>query len=145
MKLPSRKRCSGGFEIAIAAWIITAITMGCGIKAAPVPPNRSSLTTVTALKGRLEDNRVTLTWPNSGGNASYLVLRATSDPAKPCPGCPLVFQTIGTAKIDPATESVTYSELVASGFVYTYKVQPVGSAGDRGSDSNMVVIDRSAQ
>jgi hypothetical protein len=42
-------------------------------------------------------------------------------------------------------QNATFSEQVSAGFVYTYKVRPVGSGGDQGQDSNAVIIDRSVK
>jgi len=122
---------------------------GCGRKAPPVPPRRAPLPPVTGLIGRLEGDVVTLTWrrdPAAGATRGYIVLRAQTSAANPpCAGCPLIFQTAGELSGDRGAETIEFSESVLPGFIYTYKVQPVGSAGDRGQDSNRVIIDRSAE
>lgn len=122
---------------------------GCGKKAPPVPPKRPPLPQVTALKGRLEGDTVYLNWrsePVDRGVRGYVVLRAQSSAASPpCPGCPLVFQKAGVVSSEHADGAFEFAEPVPEGFIYTYKVQPVGSSGDRGQDSNSVIVDRSGK
>jgi hypothetical protein len=102
---------------------------------------------VTTLEGRLEGDDIRLSWrPGESvkGIKAYAILRSQVDPAKPpCPGCPRVFQRVGQVTPDPKAEAVRFSEPTAPGFIYTYKVQPVGSSGESGPESNAVSIDRS--
>lgn len=122
---------------------------GCGKKAPPVPPKRPPLPQVTELKGHLQGDTVTLTWraaPAAAGIRGYVVLRAQVSASGPsCPGCPLVFQKAGVVNSDQGTGELAFSEPVPAGFIYTYKVQPVGSSGDRGPSSNRIIIDRSGR
>jgi hypothetical protein len=50
---------------------------------------------------------------------------------------------VGRITVDAATQVVEYKENVADGFIYTYKVQRIGGAGDKWPASNAVVIDLS--
>ncbi len=136
------------FNVALL-FLLIGLPWACGRKAPPVPPQRRELPQVTELKGNLSGDTVTLLWPAaplSAGIRDYAVLRAQSDPSKPtCPGCPMIFQRVATRPAAPNADQMEYSEQVADGYVYTYKVQPVGIAGEPGPDSNAVVIDRSSR
>ncbi len=143
---------SGGTRGSFWAWLLCALmlattTAGCGKKGPPVPPDHTPLAQVTSLKGRLEGDSVHLNWrPGDTGRGikEFVVLRSQVDPAKPpCPGCPQIFQRVGTVAPDPLTQTAQFTESTAAGFIYTYKVQPVGASGERGPDSNTVTIDRS--
>lgn len=131
----------------LCAFMLSMATAGCGKKGPPVPPGHTPLAQTTSLKGNLEGDSVHLNWrpgDTAGGIKEYVVLRSQVDPAKPpCPGCPHVFQRVGTVAPDPLTPSVHFTEPAAPGFIYTYKVQPVGPSGETGPDSNTVTIDRS--
>lgn len=120
---------------------------GCGVKAPPVPPQRPPMQPAEGLTGSLEGDTVILTWrhdPNVKSIDSYVVLRVQDDPAAPqCPGCPLIYQRVGTLPVDRATREVRFSETVPEGYIYTYKVRAVGATGDQGPDSKTIVIDRS--
>lgn len=133
--------------VVITGLLLTGLC-GCGKKAPPIAPARLPLPQVTELKGSLEDDTVTLVWRPAGQGGvlrSFDVLRAQSEADKPpCQGCPMIFQKVGTPAFSNDAERYIFSEAVAAGFVYTYKVQPVGSPGDQGPASNLVVIDRSS-
>jgi len=92
----------------------------------------------------MEGNRVRLTWRQGGqgqGISGYAVLRAqwaTDQP--PCDGCPLIFREVGTLVVEPDVEEIEFNDLVQVGQVYSYKVIPIGSSGDRGAASNRFVL-----
>jgi hypothetical protein len=140
------RRVISGWLAVMIGLVLTGLS-GCGKKAPPVPPRRAPLPQVSALKGHLEGDTVTLTWPSAPaavGIRGYVVLRAQVSATSPsCPGCPMVFQKAGMVNADQGTGTLAFSEPVRAGFIYTYKVLPVGSAGDRGPASNSVIIDRS--
>ena len=146
-----KARGAGAFAsfgwLLLCAVLVTTVG-GCGKKGPPIPPRSTPLPQVTTLAGRLEGDAIHLSWrPGESvkGIKSYVILRSQVDPAKPpCPGCPRVFQRVGQVAPDPKAQAVQFSEPTASGFIYTYKVQPVGASGDSGPESNAVTIDRSA-
>lgn len=142
-----RRHRPAGWLLMAAALVLAALG-GCGKKGPPVAPKSPPLPQVTELKGHLEGDTVFLSWRPAASDArikGYVVLRAQADAAKPpCPGCPRVFQKVGEPSVDGDTEAVEFSEPVPHGFIYTYKVLPVGSSGDQGPESNYVTIDRSA-
>jgi predicted small lipoprotein YifL len=143
---------SAAFRIRRIGWIAVLIslcflaTAGCGRKGPPVPPQRTPLPQATELSGRLEGDTATLTWRRPAaaqGLREYAVMRAQSKGSDPaCPGCPLVFQEAERITTDVDTDTFEFSERVPEGFIYTYKVQTVEASGDRGQDSNRVIIDR---
>jgi hypothetical protein len=131
----------------LCAILLVATFGGCGKKGPPVAPKRPALPQVTTLEGHLEGETIFLSWrPGESvkGIKAYVILRSLVNPADPpCPGCPRVFQRVGEIAPDPNAEALQFSEPAAPGFIYTYKVQPVGTTGDPGPDSNAVTIDRS--
>jgi len=132
----------------IALLMSSLVLFACGKKAPPVPPKQLPIYAPIALKGTVQGDTVILNWRASGSQrpVKYEVFRAAADAAKPaCPGCPLIFQAVGSLNVDPATETVEFKDQVIAGFIYTYKVLPVGSSGDKGPASNLLVIDRSSR
>lgn len=131
----------------LAAGLLWTGIGGCGKKGPPVAPYRQPLPQVTELQGSLEGDTVTLTWRSVERDRirHFDVLRAEYPADQPaCPGCPNVYHKVGEAVLGADADHYQFTEAVAAGFVYTYKVQPVGPAGERGPESNMVVIDRSS-
>jgi hypothetical protein len=126
---------------------MVAILGGCGKKGPPVPPKSPALPQVTSLEGHLDGDTVHLSWRLGEavqGGKEYVILRSQVDPAKPlCDGCPRIFQRVGTIAMAPEAGTLRFSEVTAPGFVYTYKVQPIGTSGEPGPESNGVTIDRS--
>lgn len=149
MRRPRNNRWLPGWAKMVAAALLLAASSGCGVKAPPVPPNRPPLPEVTELGGTLEGNEAMLAWRATGGGGdgirSFDVFRAQSraDQAS-CAGCPLIFQKVGRVELTRDADRYVFSEPVAAGFIYTYKVQPVGPGGAPGPESNRVVIDRSS-
>jgi len=145
--------CSGNrgvraWKMAMTLILLVGLALwGCGVKGPPVPPQRPPMQPADELTGSLEGDAVILTWrhdPNIKSIDSYVVLRAQDDPAAPqCPGCPLIYQRVGTVLMDRATRAFRFSETVPDGYIYTYKLRAVSSTGDQGPDSKPIVIDRS--
>lgn len=134
-------------------WIVlfvflSVVFQACGKKADPIPPKYEPVCAPVELKEKVQGDTVILSWRHSGrpGASKYTIYRAALDAAKPaCPGCPLIFQDMGSLSVDSATETVEFKDQMSSGFIYTYKVVPVGLTGDKGPASNLVVIDLSLQ
>lgn len=132
-------------------WWLTAVLLipfwvfACGLKGPPVPPRQPPLPAVTGLKGQLDNGVVTLTWQHPAdtqGVAGYVVYRAQTKLSEPdCPDCPLVFESLETLSVSEASEQIEFTQPVASGFRYTFKVRPSGPSGGQGPDSNLVVIE----
>jgi hypothetical protein len=133
-----------------AFWALAAVCLliigpwACGKKAPPIPPKRPPLPQPMALEGWREGNRVRLSWrqgQSGQGICGYAVLRAQWPADQPpCDGCPLIFKEVGTLTVEPDVEQVEFTDLIGTDFVYSYKVQPIGSSGDRGPDSNRIVM-----
>lgn len=147
MRRPDSRRYVVGWRGLLVAGLLLAVVAGCGKKGPPVAPDLPPLPRITELKGSLAGDTATLVWRCVGreNTRAFNVLRAQSPADQPaCPKCPMIFQMVGTADPGRDADHCQFSESVAAGFVYTYKVQPVGPAGDQGAESNLVIIDRSA-
>ncbi len=126
--------------------LLVTTSGGCGKKGPPVAPKHPPLPQVTTLDGRLEGDSVFLSWQPgepAKGIKGYMILRSQTDPANPpCDGCPRVFQRVGQVALESGSEQLRFSEPTLPGFIYTYKVQPLGLSGETGPESNAVTIDR---
>ena len=125
--------------------LVLTLMAGCGIKAPPVPPEKPPLPAIKNLKAVMEDNgNAKLQWQQPGQAdhvAGYLVYRSHSDPSgEDCSGCPVLFEKIG--RVDRAGEisAFDFSDTVAAGATYRYKVVPVYATGAGGPDSNIVTL-----
>jgi predicted small lipoprotein YifL len=117
---------------------------GCGRKGPPVPPQRTTPPQAIELDARIEGRTAVLTWRRSAGASDgqeYAVMMAQTKTDSVCPGCPLVFREAGRVATDSGKDAYAFnSEPLAEGYIYTFKVQPVGFAGGRGQESNRVII-----
>ena len=116
----------------------------CGRKAPPVPPKRPPLPQPMELKAWREGDTVGLSWrpgERERGVVRYTVLRSQWPvEAPPCEGCPLVFQEVGSVEAAPEVDAYTFTDRIQTDLVYSYKIEPVGSAGDRGPASRRIVV-----
>jgi hypothetical protein len=138
-------RLGDSIGVVMIAVCLCALALGaCGRKAPPVPPRRPPLPQPTALEGTRDGDTVRLTWQqgrHGQGVVRYAVMRArwpVEEP--PCDGCPLIFEEVGSVTVEPAMEEIEFEEPVAADMVYSYKVVPVGSSGERGTASNRIVL-----
>jgi hypothetical protein len=131
---------------------LTAVLMSCGKKAPPVPPQRYRPPAVSDLSYRLIDSTLRLDWTlpeiepaKKMAFGGCTVFRAnTSLSESDCPTCPPKFKSI--AELKPGTTGQTqenvvvmnYSETLARGYRYTYKVNCYPAKGGYGQDSNTV-------
>jgi hypothetical protein len=124
--------------------VLSMMIVACGVKAPPVPPKQPDLPIIQNLKATLNGQVVLLQWAQpeaTDPTAAYLIYRSVSDPdAEPCPGCPLVFEKAGRIDRSDASKSFTFSDPVAAGRAYRYKVVPVYSSGAAGRDSNLADV-----
>ena len=127
---------------------------GCGVKGPPVPPRSIPPGAVTDLTFILDQDQVTLNWSiptgkatGSAGLAGFIVFRAASPLADPvCDGCPALFRRI--AEIDfealmagnPDRKTATFQQTIEKGYQYIFKVMAISKDGQRGPDSNRVVV-----
>jgi hypothetical protein len=122
---------------------------GCGVKAPPVAPKQPPLPLVTDLNAAYSKGRVLLGWHHPGGDTpavGYQVQKSQRSLSQPqCPGCPIMFQTIGTEKLQRTLgaqrHALEFEAVAPPGYRYHFKVVPVQSSGARGPDSNVVIIE----
>jgi hypothetical protein len=122
---------------------------GCGVKAPPVAPKQPPLPSVTDLKAAHGKGRAFLDWHHPGGEShavGYHVLKSQQSVSQSeCPGCPMVFQRIGTEKLQRTLRSqrhaLEFEAAVQAGYLYHFKVVPIESSGAQGPDSNVVKIE----
>jgi hypothetical protein len=133
---------------------LNLIWIGCGKKAAPVPPRRQIPPTVRDLSYRLEKDRIELRWtiPAAKNNQSAdisgcVVLRdLTSIAESGCRSCPPTFESVTdlAPEMDEGTQKMHnemyYSESLTKGYRYIYKVKCYTKGGVSGKDSNTITF-----
>lgn len=122
---------------------------GCGVKAPPVAPEQPPMPSVMDLKAAYSNGRVLLGWHHPGGESpavGYHVLKSQRSVSQPgCPGCPIIFQRIGTEKLQRTLRTkhhaLEFEAVAQAGYLYHFKVVPIESSGAQGPASNVVKID----
>jgi hypothetical protein len=122
---------------------------GCGVKAPPVAPKQPPLPSITDLKAAYGNGRVLLGWRHPGGKSpavGYQVLKSQRSVSQPeCPGCPMIFQRIGTENLQRTLRTqphaLEFEAAAQAGYIYHFKVVPIESSGARGPDSNVVKLE----
>lgn len=127
---------------------------GCGVKAPPVPPGSIPPAAITDLTYTLDENLVTLNWSiptgkaaGSAGLAGFVIYRAATSMDDPiCDGCPALFRRIAEVDFEeliagnPDRKTVTFQQTIEKGYQYIFKVTAFSKDGQRGADSNRVVV-----
>lgn len=122
---------------------------GCGVKAPPVAPKQPPLPSITDLKAAYSKGRVLLGWHHPGGDSpavGYYVLKSQRSVSQlECPGCPMIFQRIGTENLQRTLrrqrQALEFEAAVQAGYLYHFKVVPIESSGAQGPDSNVVKLE----
>jgi hypothetical protein len=122
---------------------------GCGVKAPPVAPEQPPLPSITDLTAAHSNGRVLLGWHQPGSQSpavGYHVLKSQRSVSQPeCPGCPMVFQRIGTETLQRTLRTqrhaLEFEAAAQAGYIYHFKVVPIESSGAQGPDSNVVKIE----
>jgi hypothetical protein len=104
---------------------------------------------ITDLTAARSNGRVLLGWHHPGGESpavGYHVLKSQRSVSQPeCPGCPMIFQRIGTEKLQPILRTqrhaLEFEATAQVGYRYHFKVVPIESSGAQGPDSNVVKIE----
>ncbi len=137
----------------LALCIVGAVlTAGCGVKAPPVPPQRSRPEAVTDLSYKLADGRVTLSWtvPPAGKRkgseiAGCTVYRSKRAPeGSECIDCSAAFEPAAEVAAGKDTsdqagpQRLGYSEDLSPGAEYAYQVICRTAAGTDRQESNIV-------
>ncbi len=135
-------------------FILNGAWIGCGKKAPPVPPQRYIPLAVNDLSYRLEGHSLILNWTIPAEKitrtleiAGCTVFRAQiSIGESDCPTCPPEFKPLADLRIDGEKSTKTiqrkmsYNDLPAKGYHYTYKVNCYSKKSISGKDSNYVAI-----
>ncbi len=131
---------------------LTTVLMGCGKKAPPIAPQRFILPAVNDLSYRLTDSTLSLNWtlPETKKTkitdiAGCIVFRArTAVSESDCPTCPPKFESVAdlppgvAGQTNQNLKAMNYSEILAQGYRYTYKVNCYSATGISGKDSNTI-------
>ncbi len=129
---------------------------GCGLKAPPVAPRPAPPPAVNDLSYKMQEDTLTLNWtipkhkgkihPDLEGFWVYRSRKPLSE--SECPDCPLTFKLladIGKKALKSSAKlpkgRMTYSETLAKGYRYIYKVVAYNDSGSRFGDSNLVTFD----
>ena len=148
---PNRFFCSDGVKHSSVfyAVIVTALMIvlpACGKKGPPVPLTFAEPPVVTGLQVNLENNMAILQWPvpaweESGGDslAGFYVYRSQTALAdKECEDCPVRYKKAAEIQINNNKSSGTYSELLETGYQYSFKVSVYTDHGYEGEKSEVV-------
>jgi hypothetical protein len=130
----------------VGLWCAVLLLTGCGKKAPPVASQQRPLAAVADLRGDLRQGNVELTWshsPENWGASAYVVLRAQRELSQPeCADCPEAFQKTGsiplTRSLRKEKHTMDFSQSLASGFRYFFRVRPMYASGAQGPDSNTI-------
>jgi hypothetical protein len=129
--------------------VLVLLLTACGKKGPPVAPREKPLAAIADLNGVLSADDLKLTWrhdPDNWSATAYIVLRARQElPHPECADCPLAFEKTGSVPVARSLRkekhTLDFSQSLAAGFRYSFKVRPVTASGAQGPDSNMVLID----
>ena len=138
----------------VGLMVLTGLVMlwGCGKKGPPEPPTGSAPPHVGDLAYGISGNTLELTWsvPPTNPDArlpvtGFLIYRSQLPLLEQaCPNCPHVFKLIGDLPVrDPGTGKgekpvITFTDTIADGYRYTYKVHGYSKDGIRSETSNVV-------
>jgi hypothetical protein len=143
-----RRRC---FQFLLLI-ILNVTWIGCGKKAAPVPPRRYIPPAVKDLSYRLTGDTLNLAWtiPEAKKNkitriAGCMVFRAEiSISDSDCQTCPAKFESVADLPLEGdrpnkvMPKDMRYSESLELGYRYTYKVNCYSKKGISSKDSNYI-------
>lgn len=130
-------------------WLTAALlAASCGKKGPPQPPSGDKPPPVTDLAYSVTGNTVKLSWtiPQTTAKAKsavvgFLIFRY-QQPAyeRECPNCPVNFQQIGDvpARGQPGVTPLVFTQTIALGYRYIYKVKAYDHGGILSRDSNFV-------
>jgi len=147
---------TGSVSCRIPALLFAAVFMlmlpACGKKGPPVVPRKAALPAVTELRRQRIDDRLMLTWTLQTVNgqqrtdlAGFKVYRSRRGFSEPdCSSCPVLFERIADVPMNrpdagPGSPGVfSFSDTLAEGYRYRYKVTIYTSAGEEGPASDTV-------
>jgi hypothetical protein len=132
----------GSVRVCLPLVLLFLLTIGCGVKAPPVPPDTRP-PVIATFNHSLENATVVLSWTLAKGSPipqSYTFYRSRVSLAdKPCEGCPLVFKRLRTIPADGRT-SGEETIAVEQGYRYGFKMTATDANGLEGPDSRVLLI-----
>jgi len=143
-----------GLRWVILSVLFVGLQAGCGKKTPPVPPRRYQPPAVTDLSYQLDGQALILSWSipeTRDGDAAAPVGCFVYKAKQPlvnadCPDCSEPFSPVADLQIQKdasgkiLTRTMTYTGVLAQGFIYTYKIACYARDGGLGADSNIVNI-----
>lgn len=130
---------------------IVVFPLGCGRKAAPVPPGQVMPPVVNDLSSSIDGDILELAWtiPDEKGESvsglgGFIVYKSKTSLFKSdCKGCPVLFKRIADISIEEKdiNKKITYNETLEKGYRYIYKVTVYTKTGASGKDSNYIEFD----
>ena len=149
---PPSTRITGLGVILGACVLAGAMSVGCGIKGPPVPPERYRPAVVTDLSYKMTGDRVALRWtlPLEGDQEKNPINRCTVYRSRfaltgtDCVDCDASFKKAADVSVsqaagaDSGATSLGFDETIAPGFQYAYRVVCRTADGVSGDESNVV-------
>jgi hypothetical protein len=152
-KPPVKLKPSPAIVMLVMIWLTAAITMGgCGKKGPPEPPSGNRPPAVVNLAYSITGTTIKLSWtiPQTTDKAKspvagFLIFRY-QQPAheRECPNCPVIFKQVGDVPTrragsgQPGLAPLVFSQTIAPGYRYIYKVKAYDDEGIASRDSNFV-------
>ena len=138
--------------LACATLIISASMLsGCGRKAPPKPPRKSSPPQVIDLGYSISEDSVKLSWTipktidkdESPATGSLIYRSKQSVSEADCVNCPITFIKIEDVPVRGGVSgrpesSVVFAQTIEPGYRYIYKIKAYDDDGVAGKDSNLI-------
>ena len=135
-------------------FLVSAMTVGCGVKKPPIAPESMPPEAIADLIYEKEGNAVTLRWSVPQGEASgsaglggfYIYQGETRLSDSACKDCPVLFHRIGQLTSgdlyvnDSQLSTASFTVTLVPGFQYQFKVVVFAEDGLISPDSNRVSI-----
>ncbi len=137
----------------LAVVLLFCMTLGCGKKGPPKPPETYPLPVVKNLDKDIINGWLSLHWPipdEKGGPplSGFYVLRSkTSADEEKCDNCPKIFKRVADIAMDDNTyvnmaqRRVVYRETMEKGYSYIYKVVCYSKRSGQSKESDVVAFE----
>ncbi len=152
-KPPAKLKPAIAIAITAVIWLAAALIIwGCGKKGPPKPPSGNKPPQVRDLGYSVSDNTIKLSWtvPKTTEKAKspvdgFLIFRF-QQPAqeRECFNCPVIFKQVGDVPArragpgQAAPAPLVFTQTIAPGYRYIYKVKAYDDGGTASRDSNFV-------
>jgi predicted small lipoprotein YifL len=133
----------------IAVLAIICLVLSCGKKGPPEPPTGDKPPAVSDLGYRISATTIKLSWTvppttekATSPVAGFLIYRNQESLAlEECANCPVIFKPVGdvpSPRAEALDRPVVYTQELAPGYRYIFKVRAYDEDGMPGGDSNFV-------